>query len=167
MGLVPRFAFFAAGVGAHKDRLQAFDTALLAAGKFAHNLVTVSSILPAKCEIIAAEEGFAMLEEGEITLCVMAREDTDIKGRYASASVGVVKVKKRGVIGYLSEYHGDARGNAETAFEAKRMAIEMFQTKMCVELAEDDLERLEGATASIRNDGGGWVSAVALCVFVL
>ena len=108
-----------------------------------------------------------MLEEGEITFCVMAREETNVMGHYASASVGVVKLRKPGMIGYLSEYHGDAPGEKDTAFEAKRLAIDMFQTKMGVTLSQNDLERIEGATASVRNTGGDWACAVALCVFVL
>lgn len=164
--LVPRYAFFVAGTGTHLDRLHAFEKALLNAGPIAHNLVTVSSILPADCKIIAQEEGFKMLTQGAITFCVMAREDVDKPGQYASASVGVVRAKKPDCIGYLSEYHGNARGKEETGLIAKRLAIEMFETKFG-DLEEVDTERVADVTASIQHLRKGWSSAVALCIFVL
>lgn len=166
--LVPRYAFFAAGTGTHFDQLHAFEKALLSAGPIAHNLVAVSSILPVGCKIISPEQGFKKLTLGAITFCVMAREDVNEPGEHASASVGVVKMKKPNHIGYLSEYHGQARGKEETAAIAKRLAVEMFETKFSCDTAELDLDHIEGATASIKHPGDtSWVSAVALCIFVL
>ena len=168
MNLTPKHAFFVAGTGRHLDKLHAFEKALLSAGPIAHNLVAVSSILPANCTIIKPDEGFGMLTQGAITFCVMAREDVCKESQYASASVGVVKLKKLDRIGYLSEYHGSAAGEEETATISKRLATEMFETKFGVRTRETDLERLDGATASIKHHGGEcWVSAVALCIFVL
>ena len=167
MNMVPRCAFFVAGTGSHPDRLHAFERALLNAGPIAHNLVAVSSILPAQCEIIEPVKGFEMLTLGAITFCVMAREDVNQPGMYASASVGVVKLKQQNHIGYLSEYHGNARGAKATAAIAKRLAVEMFETKFGTRVTDADLESLDGATASIRHSVGGWSSAVAICFLVL
>ena len=166
--MVPKFAFFVSGTGTHTDRLQAFERALLAAGPVAHNLVAVSSILPVGCEIISPEKGFPMLTQGEITFCVMAREDTNEKGRYASAAVGVVKTDDQKQIGYLSEYHGNTEGDAETEAIAKRMAIEMFEAKFNVLRKNVNMEFFHATTASIQQPGdNSWVSAVAICFFVL
>ena len=168
MNLVPRSAFFVAGTGTHPDRLHAFEKALQNAGPIAHNLVAVSSILPAGCKIIPPDKGFEMLTLGAITFCVMAREDTDVAGRWASASVGVVKVNDPSQIGYLSEYHGDAPGTLETVKISQRLALEMFETKFNISAHDVELEKIDGATASIQHPGGDcWMSAVALCIFVL
>lgn len=168
MNLIPKFAFFVAGTGTHSDRLHAFEKALQDAGPIAHNLVAVSSILPVDCEIITPEKGFKKLTLGAITFCVMAREDTDVAGRWASASVGAIKNRDSDQIGYVSEFHGDAAGEAGTAGIARRLALEMFETKFGTSDSDHELERLEDATASIRHPGGDvWVSAVALCIFVL
>ncbi|MBI2610415.1 arginine decarboxylase, pyruvoyl-dependent [Candidatus Kaiserbacteria bacterium] len=168
MNLVPQYAFFVAGTGTHLNRLHAFENALLNAGPIAHNLVAVSSILPAGCKIITPGEGFAMLKLGAITFCVMAREDTDVPDRWASASVGVVKPKDPNRAGYLSEYHGHASSREDAARTAQWLAREMFEVKFGCKIADLELENIEAAAASIRHPGGDvWVSAVALCMLVL
>lgn len=168
MNFVPKYAFFVSGTGCHKDKLQAFEQALLDAGPIAHNLVAVSSILPAGCEVISPEKGFSMLTPGEITFCVMARQDTNQKDEFASAAVGVVKTDDKNKIGYLSEYHGDTEGEEETEKIAKRLAIEMFETKFNVSSKDLNLELFQASVASIQQPGDDrWVSAVAICFLVL
>ena len=163
--LVPKYAFFVAGTGNHHDRLQAFDRALLAAGPLAHNLVTVSSIMPARCKIISPGEGFAMLTAGQITFCVMARQDTDQPGTFASAAVGSVKLEDPQKFGYISEYHGYAAGKQEAEAVAKRLAVEMFEEKTGIKVKDGDAN---ATAASIQHPGDdSWVSAVAICIFVL
>lgn len=168
VNLVPKYAFFVAGVGSHHDRLQAFDQALLNAGPLAHNLVTVSSIMPAECKIIPPDEGFRMLTIGQITFCVMARQDTNQHNEFASAAVGLVKPKDSKKFGYISEYHGNARGQHEAEITAKRLAIEMFETKTGIQVRNNDLDVVHAITASIQQPGDdSWISAVAICIFVL
>src|SRR5262245_27996676 len=134
--MVPRYAFFVSGTGQHKDRLHAFENALLSAGPIAHNLVTVSSILPAGCEIISPEKGFPMLTPGQSTFCVMARQDTNEPWEHASAAVGTIIAKDKNRIGYISEYHGNAEGVAESKEIAKRLATEMYETKFRASVAD-------------------------------
>lgn len=166
--LVPKYAFFVAGTGQHADRLRAFEKALLSAGPFAHNLVTVSSIIPAGCKIITPEEGFKKLTSGEITFCIMARQETNVKAEYASAAVGLVKTSDQKKFGYVSEYHGTAAGKKEAEKLAIRLAIEMYEAKIQSSIKNLDMERVEATAASIRNEGDAlWACAVALCVFVL
>lgn len=168
ISMVPKFAFFVSGVGMHEDRLQAFEKALLAAGPFAHNLVTVSSIMPAGCEIITPEEGFAKLIAGEITFCIMARQDTDKPLEHASAAVGIVKVKDTTKFGYISEYHGAAAGTDEAEKIAQRLAVEMYEAKTGTLIKNLAMDRVQAAAASIQHpEEECWVSAVSLCVFVL
>ncbi|MSU74254.1 pyruvoyl-dependent arginine decarboxylase [Candidatus Kaiserbacteria bacterium] len=168
INLVPKHAFFIAGTGTHRDRLQAFDQALLSAGPLAHNLVAVSSIMPAGCTVISPEEGFKMLTAGQITFCIMARQDTNQRNAFASAAVGLVKVKDPTKFGYISEYHGDASGKQEAETIAKRLAVEMFETKTGIPIKDNDVDVIHATTASIQQPGdNSWVSAVSLCIFIL
>ena len=78
---VPRYLFFTKGVGVDKEKLASFENALRSA-KIAHlNIVNVSSICPPHCQIIDIEEGISRLEPGEITHCVVAREQINEPGR--------------------------------------------------------------------------------------
>lgn len=168
INLVPKYAFFVAGTGNHHDRLQAFDGALLNAGPLAHNLVTVSSIMPAGCKIISPAEGFGMLTAGQITFCVMARQDTNQHGEFASAAVGLAKSEDPQNFGYISEYHGNAQEQQEAETIAKRLAVEMFETKTGIQIKNGDASVVHATAASIRHPSdNSWVSAVALCIFVL
>lgn len=168
INLVPKYAFFVAGIGNHHDRLQAFDRALLNAGPLAHNLVTVSSIMPAGCKIISPDEGFGMLTAGQITFCVMARQDTNQHGEFASAAVGSVKSEDPQKFGYISEYHGNAQGQQEAETIAERLAVEMFEMKTGIQIKDNNASIVHATGASIQHLGrDSWVSAVALCIFVL
>ncbi|TAL49042.1 arginine decarboxylase, pyruvoyl-dependent [Patescibacteria group bacterium] len=165
--LLPKYAFFIAGTGKHKDRLQAFDRALLAAGPVAHNLVSVSSILPAECKIIPAGKGFRLLTPGQITFCVMARQDTNQKRRIVSAAVGVAKTKASKEFGYISEYHGNASSKYTAEGAAKRLAVEMLAKKLAIPPSQLNLKFTKAVAASIKQPGDDkWVCALALCVFV-
>ncbi len=165
---LPKYAFFISGTGQHVDHLQAFDRALIAAGPLAHNLVCVSSIIPAECKIITPEEGFPMLTPGQITFCVMARQDTNQAGEIASASVGMAKLKDSKQFGYISEFHSTTLGKDAVDEKARTLALEMLSVKKGVSASELDIEILHATTASIAHPGGDeWVSAVALCIFVI
>ena len=85
---VPRYMLFTKGVGVAKEKLASFENALRNA-RIAHlNLVTVSSIFPPHCNIIDIDNGLKRLEPGEITHCVMAREESREPGRRLVAAVG-------------------------------------------------------------------------------
>lgn len=166
--LVPRYAFLIQGTGTHVDRLQAFDRALLTAGPLAHNLVTVSSILPAGCKIINPEEGFKMLVPGQITFCVMARQDSNTIGETIGASVGLVIPKAEDQFGYISEFHGVVKNKSETVEKAKNLAKQMFATKIQLEKSTiKEIELLSAAATIDVKQTGEWVCALAICVFVL
>ena len=167
--LVPKYMFLISGVGRHKDRLQAFDRALLDAGPLAHNLLAVSSIVPAGCKIISAEKGFSMLTPGEITFCVMARQDINKLNGVASTAVGIARIKDSNHFGYISEYHGNAKNKKLAEEIAKKLAKEMFAVKLAKSKKNFDLDYLSATAASIRQSGkkGEWVSSVSLCIFVL
>ncbi len=72
--MIPRYFFFTKGVGKHKEQLQSFELALRDAGIQMCNLVSVSSIVPPACELLTREKGLKLIQPGEITFVVIARE---------------------------------------------------------------------------------------------
>src|ERR1700686_5325501 len=85
----PKCVFLTRGVGVHRHALTAFEYALRDADIEQQNLVTVSSILPPRCELITRAAGVATLSPGEITFCVMARSETNEAGRRVAAGIGL------------------------------------------------------------------------------
>lgn len=166
--LVPQYAFLIQGTGEDENRLQAFDIALREAGPLVHNLVTVSSILPAGCKIISREEGIAMLEPGQITFCVMARQDTNTMGKSAAAAVGLVRLKDQKHYGFISEHHCVGQSKTEAGEYAEKLALDMFALKL--KKKQEEMSPIEqfNASESIQvSTPNTWVCAVALCVFVI
>jgi pyruvoyl-dependent arginine decarboxylase len=64
---IPKCVFLTRGIGTHRQQLSAFEYALRDADIEQQNLVSVSSILPAQCELIPHSAGIAALSPGEIT----------------------------------------------------------------------------------------------------
>jgi arginine decarboxylase len=73
---IPSRVFLTRGIGTHRQQLSAFEYALRDADIEQQNLVSVSSILPPRCELVSRETGITGLLPGEITFCVMARAET-------------------------------------------------------------------------------------------
>ena len=99
MSQIPQRVFLTRGKGVHRHQLTAFEYALRDADIEQQNLVSVSSILPPGCELIAREDGVAALQPGEITYCVLARSETNEPGRRISAgpaSTGPLIRRKKG-----------------------------------------------------------------------
>ena len=88
---LPKSVFLTRGIGIHRQRLSAFEYALRDADIEQQNLVSVSSILPANCELIDRKVGVGMLSPGEITFCVMARAETNESGRHIAAGIGFAR----------------------------------------------------------------------------
>ena len=101
---VPSKMFFTRGKGVAREKLTSFEAALRNAGISPFNLVTVSSIFPPHCRVIARKRGIALLRPGEITFCVMARNATNERGRLIAAATGVAIPKDRTKYGYISEH---------------------------------------------------------------
>src|SRR5208282_1755479 len=88
---IPKRVFLTRGIGVHHQKLTAFEYALRDADIEQQNLVSVSSILPPECTLIAKSLGVASLNPGEITFCVMARAETNEPGRRINASIGMAR----------------------------------------------------------------------------
>ncbi len=135
--MIPRKIFFTKGVGVHKDKLASFELALRNAGIEKCNLVYVSSILPPNCKIINREEGLKLLNPGQITFCVMARNETNEPNRLISSAIGVAVPKNENNYGYLSEHHGFGEKGEKAGEYAEDLAATMLATTLGIEFNSD------------------------------
>jgi arginine decarboxylase len=180
--LVPTSVFLTRGVGVHRHRLAAFEFALREADIEQQNLVTVSSILPPRCELIACEVGVRGLHPGELTFCVLARAEADEPGRLIHASIGLARPADPAMYGYISEHHGFGMSESESGDYAEDLAASMLASTLGIDFDPDaawnDRKRLyehtqliiesTSITASTQGDPGGkWTCAVAAAVFRL
>src|SRR4030065_2832814 len=86
--MIPKYFFLTKGVGKHKEQLQSFELALRNAGIHYCNLVNVSSIVPPGCKMLSREQGLKMVQTGEITFVVLARNATNQPHRLGVYSLG-------------------------------------------------------------------------------
>lgn len=142
---VPGKMFFTKGVGRHKDYLQSFELALRDARIEKCNLVTVSSIYPPNCKRIPADDGLRLLQPGQITFAVMARNATNEPNRLIAASIGVAQPADPNQYGYLSEHHPFGETDERAGEYAEDLAATMLATTLGVEfdpnIAWDEREK--------------------------
>jgi len=179
--MIPTKVFFTKGVGIHKDRLASFELALRDAGIEKCNLVHVSSILPPHSKIISKEEGTKLLNPGQITFCVMARNETSEPNRLISAAIGLAVPKDRENYGYLSEHHAFGETAKKSGEYAEDLAATMLATTLGIpfesEKAWEEREQVYKASGKIfkttnicqsdeGNKDGMWTTVLAAAVFV-
>ncbi len=178
--LVPQRIFLTKGVGRSKYKLKSFEEALRDAGVAQQNLVTVSSIMPPGCRIVTRNKGLAELSPGQVTFCVMAREDTKENGRLTAASVGVAVPRDPKKWGYLSEVHGHGMNRREAEDMAEDLAADMLGTTLGLEVDPDKawsekeqvykssglIIRTSSITQTARGVSDLWTTTVALAVFL-
>ena len=182
MKLVPTSVFLTRGIGVHRHRLTAFEFALREADIEQQNLVTVSSILPPRCELIARDAGVRGLSPGEMTFCVLARAETDEPGRLINASIGLARPADPGMYGYISEHHGFGMTAKESGDYAEDLAATMLASTLGIdfdpnaawnerkELYEHSqliIDSLSMTAACQAEPGGRWTCAIAAAVFML
>lgn len=143
---VPQKIFFTKGVGRHKDYLQSFELALRDAKIEKCNLVTVSSIYPPGCRRIPTEDGLKLLQPGQITFAVMARNATNEPNRLIASSIGVAIPADPTAYGYLSEHHPFGETDEKAGEYAEDLAATMLASTLGVEfdptIAWDDREKI-------------------------
>ena len=178
---VPRYLFFTKGVGTDKEKLASFENALRCA-QIAHlNIVNVSSIFPPHCHIIDIEKGVSRLEPGEITHCVMARQEINEPGRRIAASVGLAIPAESGRYGYLSEHHGFGQTEIEAGEYAEDLAASMLARTLGIEFDPDkdyderrDIYEMSGkivnsqhiSQAALGAEGNIWTTVLSAAIFV-
>jgi arginine decarboxylase len=149
----PTKIFFTKGVGRHKDYLQSFELALRMAGIEKCNLVSVSSIFPAGCKRLSKEEGVKLLEPGQITFCVMARNSTNEANRLIASSIGVALPSDGKQYGYISEHHPFGESEKISGEYAEDIAAQMLATTLGIdfdpEQAWDEREQVYKASGQI------------------
>lgn len=179
--MVPEKIFFTKGVGIHKDRLASFELALRKAGIEKCNLVYVSSIFPPKCKIISREEGFSILRPGEITYCVMARNETNEPNRLISSAIGMAIPKDSETYGYLSEHHAFGETDEKAGEYAEDLAATMLATTLGIEFDSeqswDEREQVYKTSGKIfkttnivqsaqGNKDGLWTTVIAAAIMI-
>ncbi|MBS3163236.1 arginine decarboxylase, pyruvoyl-dependent [Candidatus Woesearchaeota archaeon] len=183
MNFVPKEVFFTKGVGKHKNKLQSFEEALRDAGIEKCNLVTVSSIFPPKCKMISREEGLKKLNAGQITFCVMARNETNEPNRLISSAIGLaIPSEREEQYGYLSEHHGFGETGEKTGDYAEDLAATMLATTLGVEFNADTswdereqaykssgkIFKTKSTCQSAEGDKEGkWTTVIAVAVFIM
>jgi len=179
--MVPRFLFFTKGCGVDREKLSSFELALREA-KVAHlNLVNVSSIFPGTCKLIDREEGIKYLQPGQITYCVMAREQTNEPGRRIVSSIGLALPAENGQYGYLSEHHGYGQSENLAGDYAEDLAATMLATTLGVKFDVDKdydarrevwemsgkiVESQHISQGALGAEGNRWTTVIAMAVFI-
>ncbi len=182
MNMVADKIFLTKGVGVHKEKLVSFEMALRDAKIANLNLVRVSSIFPAGCEIIPRDEGVKYLHDGQIVFCVLSDTASNELNRLVSSSVGLAIPKDNTKHGYLSEHHTFGKTEKECGDYAEDLAAEMLATILGLDFdpdesydskrdiwkMSDEIVQTNNITqsATVEKDGQ-WVSVVAGAIFLL
>lgn len=178
---VPRYMFFTKGVGTDREKLASFENALREA-QIAHlNLVTVSSIFPPHCHILDIDTGLKRLEPGEITHCVMAKQQINEPGRRIVASIGLAIPAESGRYGYLSEHHGFGQTETEAGEYAEDLAASMLANTLGIEFDADKdyderrniyqmsgkiVESQHTSQGAMGAEGNRWTTVLAAAIFI-
>jgi len=180
--MIPEKVFFTKGVGIHRDKLASFELALRSAGIEKCNLVYVSSIFPATCKIISKAEGLRLIQPGQITYCVMARNQTNEPNRLISAAIGLAVPKGNDIYGYLSEHHSFGETAKKAGEYAEDLAATMLATTLGIPFdpnsAWDERKQVYKASGYIfksshicqsaeGNKHGLWTTTIAAAVFLI
>lgn len=178
---VPTKIFFTKGVGRHKDYLQSFELALRDAKIEKCNLVTVSSIFPPGCKRIPTDEGLKLLQPGQITFAVMARNATNEPNRLIASSIGVAQPAESSTYGYLSEHHPFGETDEKAGEYAEDLAATMLATTLGVDFdpntAWDEREKQYKMSGKIvrtfnvtqsaeGHKDGAWTTVVACAILL-
>jgi arginine decarboxylase len=180
--MIPKKVFLTKGVGVHKDKLSSFEVALRSAGIEKCNLVYVSSIFPPNCKILSRAAGTKLLRAGQITYCVMSRNETNEPNRLVSASVGIATPADHSNYGYISEHHAFGEKAAVSGEYAEDLAATMLATTLGIpfdpNLAWDERKQFYRASGHIfktkqicqsteGNKDGLWTTVLASAVFIM
>jgi arginine decarboxylase len=180
--MIAKKIFFVKGVGVHKDKLASFESALRSAGIENQNLVYVSSIFPPGCKIVPKTKGVECLSPGQITYCVMARNETSEPNRLVSAAIGLALPADSETYGYLSEHHSFGETDEKSGEYAEDLAATMLATTLGIEFESDKAwdERKQVYKTSGKiikttnicqsaqgNKFGLWTTVIAAAVFIM
>ena len=179
---VPKKIFLTKGAGQHREKLASFELALREACIASLNLITVSSILPPKCEFIDRKAGVKLLSHGQVVPIVLARSESNKPSELVSSGVGVAVPREREDYGYLSEHHGVNLTDEQMEEYVEDLAAEMLATTYGLKFDPDaswdekrELWKIDDRivntrsviqTATVSPDGL-WTTTVAAAVLIL
>lgn len=181
MSFTPREIFLTKGVGRHKEELASFEEALRDAGIANLNLVHVSSIFPPHCALIPRDKGLKKLKDGQITFCVLSRNNTNEYRRLIAASIGLAIPTDRSQHGYLSEHHSFGQNEDHAGDYAEDLAASMLATTLGLQFDPEaswdkkkEIWKISGQivkTANITQSAIGsgkdlWTTVVAAAVLI-
>lgn len=161
----PSQIFLTKGIGTGRHQLLAFEMALRDAGISQYNLVRVSSILPPNCEIINKEDGIKKLSPGSIVFVVLARNESNEKGKKIAASIGMAIPEDRNHHGYLSEYESVGEDEKVAGENAEKLAVEMLSSLLSKENKKMKIESRNISSAATVGDQ--WTCVISAAVFVV
>lgn len=179
----PKKFFLTKGKGVHKDWLASFELALRNAGIEKCNLVSVSasSIIPPKCKVVSRQDGLKLLKPGQITFCLISRNDTKEPNRLISAAVGVAMPKDKKQHGYLSKHQSQGEVAKKAGDYAEDLAATMLATTLGVdfdsESAWDERKQIYKASGHIfktsnicqsaeGHKDGLWTTVISVAIFL-
>jgi len=180
--MIPTKMFFTKGVGVHKDQLGSFELALRKSGIEKCNLVTVSSIFPPNCKLVATEEGLSILKPGQVTYVVMAKSQTNEPNRLIASAIGLALPKENDEYGYLSEHHCHGETGKKAGDYAEDLAATMLATTLGIDFdintawtereqvykASGKIIRTSNIVQSAEGDKDGlWTTVIAVAVFII
>ena len=180
MKFVAKEMFLIKGVGVSKEKLASFEEALQSAGISHLNLVYVSSIIPPGCKFIPRSKGIKKFVPGEITFCVLSRNQSNENRRLISASIGVAVPADKASYGYISEHHGYGQTRTEAGDYAEDLAASMLAKSQGVEFNVDaawdekkeiyrisgKIVRTDNITQTAHCKKGVWTTVVSAAVFI-
>jgi arginine decarboxylase len=177
MDFIPKKVFFTKGVGRSTEQLTSFEFALRDAGVSPFNIVSVSSILPPKAEIIPRG-----LNSGQVVFTVLSRCASNEPNRLIAASVGCAIPADKEIYGYLSEHHAFGQTEEKAGEYAEDLAATMLASSLGIEFdsktAWDEREqqfKMSGkfvktmniTQSAVCDKEGKWTSVVAAAVLIL
>ena len=144
-------------------------------------MIAITGIYPPGCKRVTKEQGIAMIEPGQITFCVMARNFTNEPNRLIASSIGVALPSDDSHYGYISEHHPFGETEKIAGDYAEDLAATMLATTLGVEFetetAWNEREQVYkqsgkifktfNLTQSAEGDKNGlWTTAIACAVML-
>ena len=97
-------------IGSGRTPISAFDDALHAANVADFNLITLSSVVPPRSDVVLTDEPLAA-EHGDKLYCVIATANAELRGESAWAGLGWVYDEELG--GLFVEHHSGSQESVE------------------------------------------------------
>jgi arginine decarboxylase len=133
------------------------------------------------CKRVSLDEGVKLLQAGQITFCVMARNSTNEPNRLIASSIGMATPADNSQYGYLSEHHPFGETDEKAGDYAEDLAATMLASTLGIEFdsntAWDEREKIFkmsgkivktfNITQSAEGDKNGlWTTTVAAAILL-